>query len=307
MYHYVRDPERTPYQGIMALSTDGFSRQVAWLQEHYRLLDYPTFLSFLRAGKGPDEPTALLTFDDGFSDHYTTVFPVLRERNLSGAFFPCDGAFTPAPELLNVHKVHILLSVLGEEQFERELKEVLERQEGGIVLDRQQREGLYVHDIHGVAQLKRLLNYELPYPVVDEALHLLFTRHVGDAASFAKSFYLSPAQITEMAKAGMTFGAHTRSHRVLSRLTASEQRKELQDGVRLVRACTGQEHVPFCYPYGLSHTYNADTLSLLDTLGYGSAVTVGRASVDFAACKPLEIPRFDTNEFPPSAARPPER
>ena len=31
---------------------------------------------------------ALLTFDDGYAEHFDTVFPILHDRGLQGSFFP---------------------------------------------------------------------------------------------------------------------------------------------------------------------------------------------------------------------------
>ena len=76
-------------------------------------------------------------------------------------------------------------------------------------------------------RIKRILNYEAPYPVADRVLSAMFTRHLGDSVAFARGLYLSAAQIREMAQGGMTFGFHTESHPVLSRLDAAAQRAEL--------------------------------------------------------------------------------
>jgi peptidoglycan/xylan/chitin deacetylase (PgdA/CDA1 family) len=297
MYHYVRDVEKTDYPGIKALPVDDFIKQLDWCVENYKMPSYAEFESTFLSGTGFDEPTGLLTFDDGFIDNYETVFPILIDKGLSGVFFACDSVFIGKPDLLNVHKVHFILSTINEEQFEEELKEELSSREN-IEFDIREREGLYINDLHGIAAIKRLLNYELPYEVVDEVINNLFEKHIGDAEKFAKNLYLSQEQIIEMHEAGMFFGTHTKNHRVLSRLDEDEQREELCDGANIVRSITGQNSVPFCYPYGLNHTYDEHALNLLREYGYKTAFTVGRTYTSFKE-DPLEIPRFDTNEFPP--------
>ena len=90
------------------------------------------------------------------------------------------------------------------------------------------REGIYRYDEAPDVRIKRILNYEAPYPVADRVLSAIFSRHLGDSTAFARGLYLSAAQIREMAKGGMTFGFHTESHPVLSRLDAASQRAELR-------------------------------------------------------------------------------
>jgi peptidoglycan/xylan/chitin deacetylase (PgdA/CDA1 family) len=94
----------------------------------------------------------------------------------------------------------------------------------------------------------------------------------------------------------MTFGFHTESHPVLSRLDASAQRAELENGPRLVAGLTGQQSVSFCYPYGFSHTYNADTLSVLAACGYSMAFNTVRREMVFGQDQRYELPRFDTRD-----------
>ena len=88
-YHYVRDVERTEFPDIKALSPSAFAAQLDWLQMRFDVIDGSTFERAVRSGAGFNRPTALLTFDDGFVDHYEYVFPVLRSRGLGGIFFLC--------------------------------------------------------------------------------------------------------------------------------------------------------------------------------------------------------------------------
>ena len=82
--------------------------------------------------------------------------------------------------------------------------------------------------------VKHLLNYELPFDEARRACSTrLFARHLGDPAGVrAPGCTSTPAQVAEMARGGMTFGYHTRTHRMLSRLTPCEQGAELADGRR---------------------------------------------------------------------------
>ena len=68
------------------------------------------------------------------------------------------------------------------------------------------------------------------------------------------------------------------------------------DGPRLVADLTGQRSVSFCYPYGFSHTYNADTLSVLAACGYSMAFNTVRREMIFGQDQRYELPRFDTRD-----------
>jgi peptidoglycan/xylan/chitin deacetylase (PgdA/CDA1 family) len=293
-YHYVRDVERTPFPEIKALSIAGFIAQLDWLQARFDIIDGATAERAVLAGQRFDRPTALLTFDDGFVDHYEHVFPILRDRGLGGIFFVAGLTLAAEPVLLNVHKTHFLLSHLGANRFSEEVGAALEDE--GISGATGEREGIYRYDEAPDVRIKRILNYEAPYPVADRVLSAIFSRHLGDSVAFARSLYLSARQIREMARGGMTFGFHTESHPVLSRLDASAQRAQLENGPRLVAGLTGQQSVSFCYPYGFSHTYNADTLSVLEDCGYSMAFNTVRREMVFGRDQRYELPRFDTRD-----------
>ena len=302
-YHYVRDVERTPFPGIRGLSVAGFAAQLDWLQARYDVVDGSTFERAVLAGAGFDRPTALLTFDDGFVDHYEHVFPLLHSRGLGGIFFLSGATLGEKPALLNVHKTHFLLSQLGADRFTTEVSAALESEgvstalQGGTANGTSPgREGIYRYDEAPDVRIKRILNYEAPYPVADRVLSKLFTNHVGDAAAFARSLYLSAAQVREMAAGGMTFGFHTETHPVLSRLSLDAQRAELRHGPRLITDLTGQGTVSLCYPYGFSHTYNADTLRVLEESGYSMAFNTVRREAVIGREPRYELPRFDTRD-----------
>lgn len=301
MYHYVRNPEETPFADLKALRLAEFHAQLEWLAGRWSPVACDTF-----AAAGHDLPTraALLTFDDGFVDHFEAVYPALKARGWSGVFFVAGAALGDPPRLLNVHKTQFLLAKLGAERFARAVEGAVASTAGGDALGH--RAEVYRYDKTPDLAAKHLLNYELPFDEADRVLSDLFATHIGDETAFARSLYLSRHQVRDMAAGGMTFGFHTESHRVLSRLDRDAQRSELARGVALLRQLTGQRSVPFCYPYGHPHTYNSDTVSLLAELGYGLAFNTTRRLARPASDPRFEIPRFDTRDLPPFTSLEPE-
>lgn len=299
MYHYVRDVEKTPFPALRALSTADFVAQLGMFAECRPPIEYQTFERYLRGRRPVERPCSLLTFDDGFVDHYETVFPLLRRHSWTAVFFVAGEAVRDEPRVLNVHKIHFLIAHLGQQTFARAIRERLVRQPVAAGESLTRVPEVYRYDGVGDLEIKHLLNYELPHEVADGLLGDLFAEHLGDEAAFARKLYLSRAQILEMARAGMIFGFHTERHRVLSRLDRSAQRLELAQGVARVHGWTGQASVPFCYPYGHSHTFDATTLDLLEEIGYGSAFTTKRRLSDPSLDGRYEVPRYDTRDLPP--------
>jgi peptidoglycan/xylan/chitin deacetylase (PgdA/CDA1 family) len=298
MYHYVRDSGATAFPDIRALTPELFDRQLEWLQSHYTVVDLRTFEAALD-GRAPLPPNAaLLTFDDGFVDHYETVLPRLRARGLQGTFFLTEDACGDRPRLLAVHKMHFLLARLGVEAFGRAVLGACAPSAlpAGASLEVL---GLDRWDDAGARAIKTLVSHELPFGEADRVLEELFAERIGDSAAFARTLYLDAAMVREMAAAGMTFGYHTRSHRLLARLSPEEQRRELGSGVAWIRALTGQATVSFCYPWGGPRTYTGDTVRILRESGYSAAFNTVRRRASAGDDNRYELPRIDTRDLPP--------
>lgn len=300
MYHYVRDSAATAFPAIRALAPALFEQQLDWLDREFTVVTLDD-LEAARDGRAALPPNAaLLTFDDGFVDHYENAFPILRRRGMTGVFFLAQDACGPAPRVLGVHKTHFLLARLGAEAFGRAVVEECALELAGSDAGRSARVfGADRWEHADERAIKDLLNYELPFEDAERVLDSLFERHIGPPDAFARQLYLDQSMVAEMARDGMRFGYHTRSHRMLSRLGVEEQDAELRQGVSWIRDLTGQASVTFCYPWGGPKTYTADTLRLLESCGYSLAFNTVRRRTDVARDGRFELPRLDTRDLPP--------
>ena len=301
MYHYVRDSASTAYPAIRALPPAVFDQQLDWLERDYDVVDPARVAAAVAGGPALPANAATLTFDDGFVDHFDVAFPRLAARGLRGVFFLAGDTVGPSARVLGVHKTHFLLAALGADAFGRavlrEHAAAMSAAAGNGARARVFGDDAWEHPDERA--IKDLLNYELPFDVADAILGRLFAAHIGDERQFARTLYLDERQIAEMAAAGMTFGYHTQSHRMLSRLTPAEQARELRGGVEWIRSLTGQAEVPFCYPWGGPNTYTADTLRLLEESGYSVAYNTVRRSAVIGRDGRFELPRVDTRDLPP--------
>lgn len=90
MYHYVSElpPDADPYRVGLTVHPDLFRDHMRFLaDEGYQSISLREIDAALVAGHEIPEKSVVLTFDDGHIDHYTTVFPVLKEFGFTGTFF----------------------------------------------------------------------------------------------------------------------------------------------------------------------------------------------------------------------------
>jgi peptidoglycan/xylan/chitin deacetylase (PgdA/CDA1 family) len=94
MYHYVSevpvDADETRIN--LTVTPAAFEQQMDYLfSEGYSTIDLSQLVDALLTGALLPPKPVVLTFDDGYSDHYTTVFPTMRARGQTGTFFVITG------------------------------------------------------------------------------------------------------------------------------------------------------------------------------------------------------------------------
>ena len=71
MYHYVRDLKASRYPEIKGLDYKSFQEQTLWLKKHFEIIKIEDLIAAYDEQTSLPENAALLTFDDGYIDHYT--------------------------------------------------------------------------------------------------------------------------------------------------------------------------------------------------------------------------------------------
>lgn len=86
MYHTVYPS--ASYSNRLAVSTETFEKQMEFLKKNrYTVMSLPDLVRAINEKRElPAKPVAL-TFDDGYKDMYTDVFPILKKYGFSGTFF----------------------------------------------------------------------------------------------------------------------------------------------------------------------------------------------------------------------------
>lgn len=301
MYHYVRPIAGSSYPLINGREVVDFVGQLDHIQKYYTVVAPADVLSALKGTGSLPERAALLTFDDGYKDHYLHVYPVLRARGLSGAFFPPTAAIRDR-ELLDVNRVHFIIASANIETLVKELELAVLDAAGEFSMPSltEYRSAWRVanrFDGADVIYFKRMLQHALPETLRSRIAGLLFARHVSrDERSFADDLYANGEELREMAEGGMELGSHGHRHYWLGRLDEAAQAKDIDDSLEYLRTLgLLKPDFWFCYPYG---SYNSYTLGVLRDRGCGAAVTVLADIAECAPGKALEIPRLDTNDLP---------
>jgi peptidoglycan/xylan/chitin deacetylase (PgdA/CDA1 family) len=309
MYHYIRELARTRYPEIKGLELSLFREQLDYLRRHYRLITAQELIAAVQEERADGSwalprNSALLTFDDGYAEHFRHVFPLLDEAGVQGCFFP-PASTVRERKVLDVNKIHFILAACPDPQaIVGELFRALDdhREENDLESNEAYYERLgrpSRYDPAEVMFVKRMLQTGLPTPLRGLIVDQLFARHVSaDEAAFAAELYMSVDELRCMARHGMYVGGHGDRHLWLGRLSPGEQEEEIDRSLEfLADIGTDLDSWIMSYPHGNA---NDSLLEILRARGCAVGLTT-QIDIATSEMEPLLLPRLDTNDLPKHA------
>lgn len=310
MYHYVRDLQASEYPAIKGLDVNIFEKQLEYLTNEYDILRMEDVITAYNTGDDSALPErgVLLTFDDGYIDHYEVVYPILKKYGVQGSFFP-NGMAVKEHKLLTVNRIHFILAAAEaqDEHFYRELV-----QECFSLMDEYRKQGVQLKsneeyyrelavsnrwDPGEVIFVKRLLQNALPEDIRTAIAERLFEKYVGiPEDAFAKKLYMSNKQIREMRRDGMFFGLHGYDHYWLGKLTPEKMHEDIEKALDYFQDVIDRECWVMNYPYG---NYSDEVLDYIKKIGCVLGVSVVAETARFGTHNPFILPRYDANDVFP--------
>jgi peptidoglycan/xylan/chitin deacetylase (PgdA/CDA1 family) len=285
MLHHVRpeqpgsfEPNRilkvTPHfleEVIRQVRASGF--EIVSLDEaHFRLIegDY---------GK----PFVCFTFDDGYRDNLEYAYPIFKRHNLPFAIYVPTDYSDGRGDLwwLALEKVIVKVKALS------------------VKIDGQQRR------LRCGTPAEKDAAFNTVYwwlRGIDEATARAFVRDLCkdadfDADTLCADLMMNWDEIRQLAADPLlTFGAHTRRHFALAKLTLAEARTEIAESVRRLERETGKECRHFSYPYGDEASAGPREFALVKEMGLKTGVTTRKGLIHPRHAQELTaLPRVSLN------------
>lgn len=301
MYHYVRPIKGSRFDRIKGLELSEFLNQLCYIKKNFTPVCSKQVMEALTVGVPLPSNAILLTFDDGYIDHYHNVYPHLVDANMVGCFFPPVRAIRDGV-VLDVNKIHYLLAVV-------EQKDLIITYINDAVTKERSCWNLKTDDfyqkIYGVANrfdtadvnyIKRMLQVALPLPLRKRLLDELFRSYVTiDEHSFSCELYMNEQQLKEMMLCGMDVGVHGYDHIWLNKINSAEQEVEINLSLQFLEDI-GRRKTDWimCYPYG---GWNDSLVSLVAQKGCVFGLTADFGVADLKNNNRYLFPRIDANDI----------
>ena len=300
MFHYVREKEKK-YPNLKILEFSKFKSQIDFLCKNYNILSKKKFLEIIHSKKLPRKPSILLTFDDGYKDHYDYVFPYLLKKKITASFYVPVNPITNKI-VLDVNKIQFILS-LG-----RDPKKIINNIDNFLIkkslrkldLDKIHRKILKdgtisPYDDKYTNLIKRVLQYILPKKIRLEVIRYLLEDSIKiTEKEFSQKLYLNKKEIIEMHNYGMDFGSHGLAHEYLGKISKKKQENEIFKSKLFFKELgLNTKNFSISYPYG---SYNNYTLKILSKAKYKYGFIDGYGTINSTNIEDKFLfPRIDTN------------
>ncbi len=291
-YHGVLAQDDSPLDEFLdssLLPVETFRGQLRHLKLHYDVISCGEFRKWLSHEQALPSRAILLTCDDGLLNNLTEMVPVLREENLDCLFFVTAGSCSETSAMLWYVELYLLLLLAPR----RTVKFAAH--------------GVQWPAVSGDRRILRLAWHELVKKLsgLNADTRRRFLQEAGAACGFKQDWKLSyleePAwrrrfallrkpELQQLCRAGMTLGAHSVSHPVLSQQPADAALAEMVDSRTALLAVTDSVWA-FAYPFGDDASAGEREFELAEKAGFECAFLNGDGILS-EDCRRYALPRF---------------
>ena len=266
------------------VTAEALQRQLRFLKSNYNVISPEDALAWT-LDKFPLPPRAvLLTCDDGLLNNLTEMLPVLQQEEVRCLFFVTGASAGEARSTLWYEDLFLILLRAPAGKFEISQERVVL---SGELASREQRHGIWWGAVKRLSQF----DAETRSAFVCSAgrqFRVSLQQHTANASSpLCRRFgLLTLTELRTLAAAGMTIGAHTMSHPLLSQMPPELARAEIVECKAKIENGLQKQIWAFAYPFGDAASVTSQVLAMPKEAGYAAAF------VNFGGGLGCDLPRW---------------
>jgi peptidoglycan/xylan/chitin deacetylase (PgdA/CDA1 family) len=214
-------------------SVEKFIKDLDFLLSFFVPLDYSTFYDLAINKRIPSKPSFLLTFDDGLSEFYNVISPILIRKGIPAICFLNSG-FVDNKDLFFRYKASLLIEHLSKERGfieNSELKGWLTNQNNSKSDIVQYILAIRYNEKDKLEELAKILHYDFKEYLVTHKP------------------YLSSEQISSLINKGFYFGAHSIDHPEYRFIEFNEQINQTKQSIEAVSGKFNLDYKIFSFPF----------------------------------------------------------
>lgn len=221
-YHAISDSSPQHLQHLYKVrTTKEFIGDLDFMQKYYKAASLCDIAE-------NSENKFFLSFDDGLSEIFNIVAPILKTRNIPCTFF-INPDFIDNTKMFYKHKASIIVEKLSKEKNDSVLNKILEITENqeisGFVL------GISYSNSNLLDEIAKILKID-------------FDEYLSENKP-----YLQTNQINQLIEQGFTIGSHSIDHPLYSGISEQEQIQQTKESINLINQKFGIQTDFFSFPF----------------------------------------------------------
>jgi peptidoglycan/xylan/chitin deacetylase (PgdA/CDA1 family) len=254
------------------VSAETLRRQLRLLKANYNVISPEDALAWREAKRELPPRAVLLTCDDGLLNNLTDMLPVLLQEGTRCLFFVTGASAGDERTMLWYEELLLLLLRAPAGPFEISSEGVVIRGELGSP---EQRRVLWRNAVMRLSQVSAEVRRSFLCAAASKfdlcSRPFLGASDAGNTASCRRFGLLTAPELRELAAAGMTIGAHTMSHPMLSQAPAELAQAEMTESRAKLESVLQARVWAFAYPFGDPGSVTPQVLAMGQVVGFAAA------------------------------------
>jgi peptidoglycan/xylan/chitin deacetylase (PgdA/CDA1 family) len=255
--------------GGTLVSAEQFRRQLRFLKSHYELITPEAFRARWNDAASLPERAVLLTCDDGLLNVLTDMVPILLEEGARCLFLVTGASVKDAPATLWYEELYRMLDdapgdaalTIGAERFRKD--SLARRDLIRYWWDRVHELSRLCGDERNTALASLRGQWRLPndWRMYDS----------GDAQAERRHRLLNRTELQQLVAHGMTVGAHTLSHPILTQMPPALAEREIRECRAELESYLQRDVWALAYPFGHDGSAGCREMRMAEEAGYTCA------------------------------------
>ena len=234
----------------VSLSITNFEKQIKYLKKYYRIVPLADLVGKIKRKEDFLPHSVAITFDDGYKNNFLLAYPLIKKYNVPVTIFLTAG-YINTKKFLWVNELEYAINETQKKEISItfgccNFKYFIKTKAEKMRVYEQLKE-----------KLKKLENSQLRAVLDKILLRLKVKIDYDDAGNYQM---LTWDEIFEMRNGYVSYGNHTFSHSILTKIDYQNLSKELNDSQKQLKEKLNQEIDVFCYPNG---SFNSESKKMV--------------------------------------------
>lgn len=288
-YHTVSNSELIHIKHLYNVRTSKeFEKDLDFFLKFYNPIDYYQLIDSITQNRAIKKKSFLLSFDDGLSEFYNIIAPILKKKGISAICF-LNPSFIDNKDLFFRYKESILIHYLNNSEFSKDKKNEISFwfKKHKLILNSN-------------FNILLSINYSERNKLDDLAMLIGvdFNEYL-----VKKKPYLSTIQVNSLIEQGFLFGAHSIDHPMYSFLSEDEQIKQTEISIKEIIDMYNLNYRIFSFPFTDYNVKKSFFNKVFSNNNPIANLTFGSAGLKHDSCSkniqriPIEIDRFSAKDI----------